>query len=176
VGVPWERRRISRGLAWCRALGRRTDLLVLFGTQLAVLRTLGLVMALFLLPFFNASGECCGRPPPVRVWAENGSPMVDAPLVVVDARSVRLDGVLVAHGAELEEPSGLLSSLRDQLVNKRNLALQLGHRSPPEVCLFIIAPEVPASVVHRVVATASSAGFTETSFVVNHWPPMPSFL
>ncbi|MBX3185936.1 MAG: biopolymer transporter ExbD [Labilithrix sp.] len=133
------------------------------------------VMTVFLLLTFTASGECgCRRDLSGLPAAANGLDIVDAPIVDVRAGAIAVDGVLVVGAGELDAAQGRVAridALFNRLAAKRAVYKQIanGREAPPNVILSIDG-DVPASLVKSVVMTAARSGYASIDFMVHAAP------
>jgi biopolymer transport protein ExbD len=125
-----------------------------------------LSLVAFLLLSFSADATCGAHQ---RVpSADNGSPELEGPIVVVLPAAVLIDGVPVAAGDDVAGQrvtplSGLLTTLKA----KRELwrQLSLGGELPDAITLEVDR-SVSAGLVKSAAFTASQAGFASVGFRV----------
>jgi biopolymer transport protein ExbD len=162
------------GLAFVARARGRGRLPSKFGLSLTSLIDILVVVVVFLLLEFHASGECCcGRLPRLPA-GRNVQDLVDVPLV-----SVLPSGEIFVDGSHAGDTHGVVESGRvariDDLFNvlraKRQLSLQIRPSAlSPSTVILALDQNVPAVAVKSVVSTASHAGFVNTSFMVKTLP------
>jgi hypothetical protein len=93
----------------------------------------------------------------VRLPSCGGTDFIDAPMVVVDAKSILVDGSEVT-----------LAALPDVLKKKHEYYATYRHQPidpAEEVIIYKMAPDTPASVIVEVNDAARAAGFTTPAFM-----------
>ena len=132
------------------------------------------VIVVFLLNTFHASGECCLRTVTVTLpRAANVADMVDAPVVTVLGSEVWVDGSPAGnvHALESSERLQRVDELFNLLRAKRELWKQVHPTGtfPGAVVLRIDEPTA-ALIVKSVFQTAVFAGYRSVSFMVMALP------
>jgi biopolymer transport protein ExbD len=136
-----------------------------------------IVVVVFLLMTFSASGASSSYPAMKVPSAENALPVLDAPVVAVMGNEVLLDGVSAGSTRSIEEAGRLqrIDELHSQLKAKRELWKQINpERGFPGVVLLQIDKRVPALVAKSVLQTAAQAGYPNASFMVGQLPKTSS--
>jgi biopolymer transport protein ExbD len=132
------------------------------------------VMVVFLLMTFSASGEIPVDKNVKLPKAENTVDMVDAPMIAVNGSQVLVDGVAAGSTRAIEEAQRLqrIDELFNILKSKRELwkATSGTNRAFPGVCILQVDQMVPALVVKSVFQTAAFAGYPNVSFMVGQIP------
>ena len=132
-----------------------------------------IVVVVFLLMTFSASGEV---PPAKGVHlpkAENVLDMVDAPLVAINGSSILVDGSPAGNTRAIEESKRLqrIDELFNILKGKREVWKQLHPgRDFPGVVILQVDQDVQAVVVKSCFQTAAFAGYPNISFMVSQIP------
>jgi biopolymer transport protein ExbD len=131
------------------------------------------VIVVFLLASFSASGEIPVDKNVKLPKAENTTDMVDAPMISISGSQVMADGTPSGSTRAIEEAGRLqrIDELFNILKSKRELwkATNPG-KSFPGVCILQVDQEVPALVVKSVFQTAAFAGYPNVSFMVGQIP------
>jgi biopolymer transport protein ExbD len=132
-----------------------------------------IVVVVFLLMTFSASGDI-PTPEGLRLpKAENTLDMIEAPLVSVMKNTILVDGKATGSTRSIEENNKLqrVEELFTVLKAKRELWTQLHPGKPfPGVVVLQIDQQVKAVVVKSVFQTAAYAGFPNVSFMVGNIP------
>ncbi len=132
-----------------------------------------IVVVLFLLMSFSASGEVPVDKNTKLPNAENTVDMVDAPIVAIVGTNILVDGAPAGSTRPIED-SGRLQKIEDLhniLKNKRELWKQIHPKgSFPGAVVLQIDHRVPALVVKSVFQTAAFAGYPNVSFMVGQLP------
>ncbi len=133
------------------------------------------MIVVFLLMTFSASGEIPIDKNVKLPKAENTIDMVDAPMIAVNGSQVIVDGTAAGSTRAIEEAGRLqrIDELFNILKSKRELwkATQGGSgKSFPGVCVLQVDQMVPALVVKSVFQTAAFAGYPNVSFMVGQIP------
>ena len=126
-----------------------------------------IALTLFLLALFAAGGA--GNPNVDLACATHGMALIEAPLVVVTANQLLVDGVPVENSREVlrGERLTLVPELVDQLRAKRDFWRQIyAGRPAPDVIVVMADRAVPVLVIKSVVQSAAAAGFPAVSFGV----------
>ncbi len=132
-----------------------------------------IVVVVFLLMTFSASGE---TPPAkgVRIpSAENTLDMIDAPMVAINGQQILVDGAAAGNTRAIEDAKRLqrIDELFNILKGKREVWKQLHpNKDFPGVVVLQIDQDVPAVVVKSTFQTAAFAGYPNVSFMVNGIP------
>ncbi len=132
-----------------------------------------IVVVVFLLMSFSASGEIPVDRNTKLPSAENTLDMVDAPMVAITGTQILVDGVNAGSTRAIEEAGRLMKveELHNVLKNKRELWKQLNPgKSFPGVVVMQVDKRVPALVVKSVFQTAAFAGYPNVSFQVGQLP------
>jgi biopolymer transport protein ExbD len=132
-----------------------------------------IVVVVFLLMSFSASGEIPVDKNTRLPSAENTLNMVDAPTVSITGTQILVDGTAAGSTRAIEEAGRLMKidELHNVLKNKRELWKQLNPGKPfPGVVVMQVDKRVPALVVKSVFQTAAFAGFPNVSFMVGQLP------
>src|SRR5262245_18796267 len=133
------------------------------------------VMVVFLLSTFSASGEIPLDKNVKLPKAENTVDMVDAPMIAVNGSQVLVDGNPAGSTRAIEEAGRLqrIDELFNMLKSKRELwkATAGGsNKAFPAVCSLQVDQNVQALVVKSVFQTAAFAGYPNVSFMVGQIP------
>jgi len=130
-----------------------------------------IVLVVFLLMSFSASGELVAQQPSITMPdAANTQTLEIAPIISIDARVVTLDGMRVADYSTLAQSANL--DRIEQLVQnletlKRNWTM-LHPATPFDGSLIIQADkEVDFRVIKKIMFSSAQAGYTNVSFAVN---------
>lgn len=130
-----------------------------------------IVLVVFLLMSFSASGELVAQQPSITMpTAQNTQTLDIAPIVAIDARVVTLDGMRVADYSTLAQTANL--DRIEQLVQnletlKRNWTM-LHPAQPFDGSMIIQADkEVDFRVIKKIMFSSAQAGYTNISFAVN---------
>jgi biopolymer transport protein ExbD len=131
------------------------------------------VVVVFLLITFSASGETT-TPKGVRLPdAENTLDMIDAPMVAIAGSLILVDGNAAGNTRAIEDSKRLqrIDELFNVLKAKRELWKQLHPgKEFPGVVILQIDQDVQAIVVKSVFQTAAFAGYPNVSFMVGNIP------
>jgi biopolymer transport protein ExbD len=133
------------------------------------------VIVVFLLASFSASGEIPLDKNVKLPKAENTVDMVDAPMIAVNGSQILVDGTASGSTRAIEEAGRMqrIDELFNILKSKRELwkATQGGSgKSFPGVCVLQVDQAVTALVVKSVFQTAAFAGYPNVSFMVGQLP------
>ena len=150
--------------------GRRSS-----NTELALIPLIDflIVVILFLLMSFSASGEIPVDKNTKLPYAENTLDMTDAPLVAVTGTNSLVDGAPAGSTRPIEDSNRLqkIEDLHNILRNKKELWKQsMPNVEHPGVVVLQIDQRVPALVVKSVFQTAAFAGYPNVSFMVGQLP------
>jgi biopolymer transport protein ExbD len=132
-----------------------------------------IVVVVFLLMTFSASGE---TPPAKGIHlpsAENTLDMLDAPMVAINGSQILVDGTPAGNTRAIEDAKRLqrIDELFNILKGKREVWKQLHPgKDFPGVVVLQVDQDVPAVVVKSTFQTAAFAGFPNVSFMVNNLP------
>lgn len=132
-----------------------------------------IVVVVFLLMTFSASGE---TPVPKGVTlpkAENTLDMIDAPIVSITGSQILVDGSPAGNSRAIEDSKRLqrVDELFNLLKAKREVWKQTRPgKEFPGVVVLQIDQDVQAVVVKSVFQTAAFAGYPNVSFMVNSLP------
>jgi biopolymer transport protein ExbD len=136
-----------------------------------------IVVVVFLLMTFSASGEV---PPAKGIHlpkAENTLDMIDAPLVAINGSSILVDGAPAGNTRAIEESKRLqrIDELFNILKGKREVWKQLHPgRDFPGVVILQVDQDVQAVVVKSCFQTAAFSGYPNISFMVGNIPKTKS--
>ena len=131
------------------------------------------VVVLFLLMSFSASGEVPVDKNTKLPNAENTVDMVDAPIVAIVGTNILVDGAPAGSTRPIEDSGRLqkIDDLHNILKNKRELWKQIHPKGAfPGVVVMQVDHRVPALVVKSVFQTAAFAGYPNVSFMVGQLP------
>lgn len=132
-----------------------------------------IVVVVFLLMSFSASGEVPVDPSTKLPHAQNTTDMTNAPMVSVTGTQVLVDGIAVGSIRPIVEAGRLtrVDGLHDVLRKKRDFWLQLNpNQKFPGVVVLQVDRRVPALVVKSVFRTAAESGYPHVSFMVGRLP------
>jgi len=132
-----------------------------------------IVVVVFLLMTFSASGET----PPAKGLqlpkAENTIDMIDAPMVAINGSQILVDGSAAGNTHAIEDNKRLqrIDELFNILKGKREVWKQLHPgKDFPGVVVLQVDQDVPAVVVKSTFQTAAFAGYPNVSFMVDQLP------
>lgn len=132
-----------------------------------------IVVVVFLLMTFSASGET----PPAKglhlPQAENTLDMIDAPMVAINGSQILVDGAPAGNTRAIEDAKRLqrIDELFNILKGKREVWKQLHPgKDFPGVVVFQVDQDVQAIVVKSCFQTAAFAGYPNVSFMVGQLP------
>lgn len=131
------------------------------------------VIVVFLLMSFSASGEVPVDKSVRLPKAENTLDMLDAPMVAITGSQILVDGTAAGSTRALEEANRLqrIDELFNILKSKRELWKSLNGDKPfPGVVVLQVDRNVAALVVKSVFQTAAFAGYPNVSFMVDQLP------
>jgi biopolymer transport protein ExbD len=132
-----------------------------------------IVVVVFLLMTFSASGETPLTKGVNLPKAENTIDMIDAPMVAITGSQILVDGTAAGNTRAIEDSKRLqrIDELFNLLKAKRELWKQTHPgKDFPGVVVLQIDQDVQAVVVKSVFQTAAFAGFPNVSFMVNAIP------
>ncbi len=132
-----------------------------------------IVVVVFLLMTFSASGETPITKGVNLPKAENTLDMIDAPMVSITGSQILVDGSAAGNTRAIEDSKRLqrVDELFNLLKAKREQWKQLHPgKDFPGVVVLQIDQDVQAVVVKSVFQTAAFAGFPNVSFMVNSLP------
>ena len=132
-----------------------------------------IVVVVFLLMTFSASGETPVAKGLNLPKAENALDMIDAPIVAVVGSQILVDGSPAGNTRAVEESDRMqrIDELFNILKAKRELWKQTHpNKDFPGVAMLQIDQSIKAVVVKSVFQTAAFAGFPNVSFMVNAIP------
>ena len=128
-----------------------------------------IVVVVFLLMTFSASGET----PPAKglhlPQAENTLDMIDAPMVAINGSQILVDGAPAGNTRAIEDAKRLqrIDELFNILKGKREVWKQLHPgKDFPGVVVLQVDQDVQAIVVKSCFQTAAFAGYPNVSFMV----------
>jgi len=132
-----------------------------------------IVVVVFLLMTFSASGET----PPAKglhlPQAENTLDMIDAPMVAINGSQILVDGAPAGNTRAIEDAKRLqrIDELFNILKGKREVWKQLHPgKDFPGVVVLQVDQDVQAIVVKSCFQTAAFAGYPNVSFMVGQLP------
>ena len=132
-----------------------------------------IVVVVFLLMTFSASGEV----PPAKgihlPQAENTLDMLDAPMVAINGSQILVDGAPAGNTRAIEDAKRLqrIDELFNILKGKREVWKQLHPgKEFPGVVVLQVDQDVPAVVVKSTFQTSAFAGYPNVSFMTNQLP------
>jgi biopolymer transport protein ExbD len=131
------------------------------------------VVVVFLLMSFSATGEVPVDKNTKLPSAENTVDMVDAPIIAITGTNILVDGAPAGSTRPIEDAGRLMKidDLHNILKNKRELWKQINPKgSFPGVVVMQVDHRVPALVVKSVFQTAAFAGYPNVSFMVDQIP------
>lgn len=132
-----------------------------------------IVVVVFLLMSFSATGEIPVDKNTKLPSAEHTVDMVDAPIIAITGTNILVDGVPAGSTRPIEDSGRLMKidELHAVLKNKRDLWKQLNPKADfPGVCVMSVDARVSALVVKSVFQTAAFAGYPNVSFMVGQIP------
>jgi len=132
-----------------------------------------IVVVVFLLITFSASGETPIQKGVHLPKAENTLDMLDAPIVAITGSQILLDGTPSGNTRAIEDSKRLqrIDELFNSLKGKRETWKQLHPgKEFPGVVVLQIDQDIQAVVVKSVFQTAAFAGYPNVSFMVNSIP------
>ncbi len=132
-----------------------------------------IVVVVFLLMTFSASGETPVTKGVNLPKAENTMDMIDAPIVAITGSQILVDGAAAGNTRAIEDSKRLqrVDELFNILKSKREVWKQIHPgKDFPGVVVLQIDQDVQAVVVKSVFQTAAFSGFPNVSFMVNSLP------
>lgn len=132
-----------------------------------------IVVVVFLLMTFSASGEVPTSKGIHLPKAENTMDMIDAPMVQINGSQILVDGAPAGNTRAIEESKRLqrIDELFNILKGKREVWKQLHPgRDFPGVVVLQVDQDVQAVVVKSTFQTAAFAGYPNVSFMVGNIP------
>jgi biopolymer transport protein ExbD len=132
-----------------------------------------IVVVVFLLMTFSASGETPVAKGVNLPKAENTMDMIDAPMVAVAGSQILVDGSPAGNTRVIEDSKRLqrIDELFNLLKQKREVWKQARPgKDFPGVAVLQVDQDVPAIVVKSIFQTAAFAGYPNVSFMVNMIP------
>ena len=136
-----------------------------------------IVVVVFLLMTFSASGETPPNKGLILPQAENTLDMIDAPIVAISGSNIIVNGNRAGNTRAIEDSKRLqrIEELFNNLKGQREVWKQ-NHpgKDFPGVVVLQIDQEVPAVVVKSVFQTSAFAGYPNVSFMVNNLPKTSS--
>lgn len=130
-----------------------------------------IVLVVFLLTSFNATGELLAQQPSIVMpKAKNAIVLEIAPVVAIDAKVVTLDGRRMADSQSLAQSPQL--ERIEQLVQdletlKRNWSILHPQEAFPGAIVLQADKAVDFRVIKKVMFSAAQAGYANISFAVN---------
>jgi biopolymer transport protein ExbD len=130
-----------------------------------------IVLVIFLLMSFSASGELIAQQPTITMPdAENTEQIAISPIIAVDERVITLDGTRVAdtqtqgQSAQVDRIEPLIQGLEAEKRKWETI-----HPSEPFAGQVIVQADrnIDFRVVKKVMFSAASAGYGNVSFAVN---------
>lgn len=130
-----------------------------------------IVLVVFLLMSFSASGELVAQQPSITMPdAENTDTLEIAPIIAIDARVVTLDGLRMADTATLAQ-SAQLDRIEQLVQNLETLKRNWSILHPTGVFDGVVIvqadKEIDFRVIKKCMFSAAQAGYTNVSFAVN---------
>ena len=132
-----------------------------------------IVVVVFLLMTFSASGETPPNKGLILPQAENTLDMIDAPMVSINGSQILVNGNAAGNTHAIEDSKRLtrIDELFNVLKGQREVWKQLHPgKDFPGVVVLQIDQDVPAVVVKSTFQTAAFAGYPNVSFMVNQLP------
>jgi biopolymer transport protein ExbD len=132
-----------------------------------------IVVVVFLLMSFSATGEIPVDKNTKLPSAEHTVDMVDAPIIAITGTNILVDGVAAGSTRPIEDSGRLMKidELHNVLKNKRETWKQINPKADfPGVCVMSVDGRVSALVVKSVFQTAAFAGYPNVSFMVGQIP------
>jgi len=132
-----------------------------------------IVVVVFLLMTFSASGETPPNKGLILPQAENTLDMIDAPMVSINGSQILVNGNAAGNTHAIEDNKRLqrIDELFNILKGKREVWKQLHPgKDFPGVVVLQVDQDVPAVVVKSTFQTAAFAGYPNVSFMVNQLP------
>ncbi len=132
-----------------------------------------IVVVVFLLMTFAASGQTPIAKGLHLPQAENTLDMIDAPMVAINGNQILVDGAAAGNTHSIEDSKRLqrIEELFNVLKGKREVWRQLHPgKDFPGVVVLQVDQDVPAVVVKSTFQTAAFAGYPNVSFMVNQLP------
>ena len=132
-----------------------------------------IVVVVFLLMTFSASGETPPNKGLVLPQAENTLDMIDAPMVSINGSQILVNGNAAGNTHAIEDSKRLtrIDELFNVLKGQREVWKQLHPgKDFPGVVVLQIDQDVPAVVVKSTFQTAAFAGYPNVSFMVDQLP------
>ena len=130
-----------------------------------------IVLVIFLLMSFSASGELVAQQPTITMPDANNTQQIEiSPIIAVDERVITLDGTRVAdtqtqgQSAQVDRIEPLIQGLEAEKRKWETI-----HPSEPFVGQVIVQADrnIDFRVVKKVMFSAASAGYGNVSFAVN---------
>ena len=130
-----------------------------------------IVLVIFLLMSFSASGELVAQQPTITMPAAKNTEQIEiSPIVAVDERVITLDGTRVAdtqtqgQSAQVDRIEPLIQGLEAEKRKWETI-----HPSEPFVGQVIVQADrnIDFRVVKKVMFSAAAAGYGNVSFAVN---------
>lgn len=131
------------------------------------------VIVVFLLITFSASGETPASKNVKLPEAENTLDMIDAPMVAIAGSQILVDGSPAGNTRSIEDSNRMqrVDELFNILKSKREVWKQLHPgKDFPGVVVLQIDQDVRAVVVKSVFQTAAFSGYPNVSFMVGNLP------
>lgn len=132
-----------------------------------------IVVVVFLLMTFSASGETPPSKGLILPQAENTLDMIDAPMVAINGSQILVDGAAAGNTHAIEDAKRLqrIDELFNILKGKREVWKQLHPgKDFPGVVVLQVDQDVPAVVVKSCFQTSAFAGYPNVSFMVGQLP------
>jgi biopolymer transport protein ExbD len=130
-----------------------------------------IVLVIFLLMSFSASGELIAQQPTIKMPDANNTQQIEiSPIIAVDERVITLDGSRVAdtqtqgQSAQVDRIEPLISGLEAEKRKWETI-----HPSEPFAGQVIVQADrnIDFRVVKKVMFSAAAAGYGNVSFAVN---------
>lgn len=132
-----------------------------------------IVVVVFLLMSFSATGEIPVDKNTRLPSAEHTVDMIDAPIITISGTNILVDGTPAGSTRPIEDSGRLMKidELHNVLKNKRETWKQVNPKGDfPGVCVMSVDNRVKALVVKSVFQTAAFAGYPNVSFMVGQIP------
>jgi biopolymer transport protein ExbD len=172
IRVPGARLLVAMALPRVRRASRGRARPLAFELNLTSMIDYLVIVTVFLLTQFSASQDCCVASEMEYPSARNAGPIASAPIVSITPSAVLLDGTTVATRAAVQSSTDRIDPLFERLADARRVYPVLHPDEPFEGALVVQADRrTDWAALHRVLATASLAGYVAPSFVVNRAGP-----
>jgi biopolymer transport protein ExbD len=132
-----------------------------------------MVVVIFLLMSFSASGELLAQQPSITMpKASNAENLEPAPVIAVDSRVVTLDGRRMADTQTLAAKAEVTRSPVEQLIQdletiKRNWSVLHPNKPFDSEVILQADQDIDFRVIKKIMFAAGQAGYANVSFAVN---------